>query len=377
MASFLRSSLGHPAFLASVFSTVLLLGCGGKVGDEVDDGGADSASDAVPIDGDLPPDGEPIVDGGPSGCGWGSCTPGTGCSDGCNSCKCVADNLWECTGRYCPDAEPPPPPPCPYTRPADRTYCPIEGQSCTYPNSCGGVDYSYCSLGPEGRVWMTKSECVSSTCPTYLPPAGSYCSGFSKCGYKNSCGGVDTAACNGKYWDVAVGPCTTPSCPPSLPTSGAFCSGPLKCAYANSCGSYDTATCDGSSAYWRVFRGDCPPPPPPPPPTCPTTTPADGTACASGLSCSWNNGCGGINYGYCSSYGWSIKREGCSSTCPASKPTGGLACKTPGTTSCRYVVSPGSTCTTQCFCADDYRWACVTPPCAEPVPPSSDAGPGF
>jgi hypothetical protein len=25
---------------------------------------------------------------------------------------------------------------------------------------------------------------------------------------------------------------------------------------------------------------------------------------------------------------------------------------------------PGTTCTSSCFCADDGRWACVTPPCA-------------
>ena len=32
--------------------------------------------------------------------------------------------------------------------------------------------------------------------------------------------------------------------------------------------------------------------------------------------------------------------------------------------SCRYISVPGTMCTTQCFCADDGRWACVTPPCS-------------
>lgn len=295
-----------------------------------------------------------------------------GCSDGCTTCKCVAENVWDCA-YTCVDAEPPPPPPCPYPKPADRTYCPVEGQTCEYKNSCGSIDVAYCALGPEGRVWVTKSDCSSSVCPPKLPPYGMACGGYNKCGYANGCGGVDTATCNGKYWEIAKGPCTTPTCPSYLPPEGAPCSGVLKCGYSNYCGGIDTAYCGGTSSYWKIDRGPCAPPPPPP--TCPTTTPPDGSPCASGLNCSWNNGCGGINYGYCSGYGWSIKREGCSSTeCPSSKPTSGLACKSPGTSSCRYVVSPGSTCTTQCFCADDYRWACVTPPCAEPVPPSYDAG---
>lgn len=360
--------------LACLLPTVVLLGCGGKVGgEEVTDTGADTAVDTGLIDPDGgEPDADPRPDIGPGGCGFGACNVGEGCSDGCNTCECVSTNSWKCRYDCPPDVGPPPPPPCPYPKPADRTYCLSEGQTCDYKNSCGTIDYATCVLGPEGRVWMTKSDCTSPTpCPYSLPPKGLPCNGYNKCSYKNTCGGVDTAACNGKYWDVYPGPCTSPTCPSYLPPSGASCAGPLKCSYPNGCGSYHSATCDGTSSYWRVFYSDCPPPPPPP--LCPSTTPSDGSYCASGLSCTWSNGCGGLNYGYCSGGGWSIKREPCSSICPPTKPPSGTACKTPGTTACRYPVSSGSTCITQCFCADDYRWACITPPCSEPTP-SFDAG---
>jgi hypothetical protein len=366
-------------YVFALCPTLLLFACGGKVTDFSEDGGTteDSDTDGGTTDGstDASPDvpGSDVIgpDGGPSGCGIGPCSPGTGCFDGCNECNCVAPNVWECTDRACTDAGPPPPPPCPGYVPYDGTYCEGEGSSCTYPNGCGGNIYATCSM----NYWRTKREpCTEpAPCPASLPAPMTMCSGPAKCSYSNGCGGFHTAWCDGKYWNVERGPCATPTCPAYQPPEGTSCIGPNKCSYPNGCGGYNTVTCDAPMATWKLYKGDCAPPPPPPP-VCPSTMPSPDAKCTVGSSCTWSNGCGGLAYGYCSGGFWSIKNEGCVSGCPGTKPTSGTACKMPSATSCRYLVSGSMSCTTQCFCADDYRWACVTPPCTGmgggEVPPS-------
>lgn len=347
------------SYLLAIGSTLLLSACGGKVTDFSDDSGTESDSATSDASTDVP--GSDVIigpDGGPSACGFGACAPGTGCFDGCNECRCVASGAWECTDRACVDAEPPPPPPCPAYAPPNGTYCPGEGAFCTYPNGCGGNLYASCT----GGVWRTKADpCTTPLCPPTIPSPMTMCSAPLKCNYKNSCGGVDNAWCDGKYWNVERGPCATPTCPASQPPEGSGCVGPNKCSYSNGCGGYNTAYCESTMSTWKIYRGDCTPPPPPPP-MCPATLPPPGASCVVGSSCNWANGCGGLAYGYCSGGAWSIKNEGCTPGCPGSKPTSGAACKTPSASSCRYPVG-SSGCTTQCFCADDYRWACVTPPC--------------
>ena len=353
--------------------TLLLLACGGRVTEVVDDGGTDSASTSEVTPGDdggtevTPGEDAWPTDGGPGRCGSGACEPGMGCSDGCNTCRCVARNSWECTDLGCVDAEPPPPPPpCPFSPPYDGSYCPVEGAYCTFPNGCGGNIYASCAMGS----WRTKRDgCTTPTCPSTLPTPMTACSAPTKCSYSNGCGGSNYAYCDGKYWNVERGPCSSPVCPPSQPAVGTACTGPNKCAYSNGCGGYNTAYCDGSMSKWAIYKGDCAPPPPPPP-MCPTSVPPPGAPCVSGSSCNWGNGCGGLTYGYCSGGAWSLKPEGCTMGCPGAKPVSGTACKMPSATSCRYLTGGSMSCTSQCFCADDYRWACITPPCA------SDGGPG-
>lgn len=207
--------------------------------------------------------------------------------------------------------------------------------------------------------WQTSSDPCVGSCPTSQPIAGTYCTGVTKCPYPNGCGGYNTAWCDGKLWHVDVGPCTTPSCPTYLPKPGTPCPVGSKCTYASGCPSPNTAVCE--TGVWNVYYADCPPPPPP---TCPTSKPAYGSPCSTGMSCQWDNGCGNITYGYCSGGAWMLKEPGCTPGCPASKPTSGTACKSPSSTSCSYMVPGTTSCTSQCFCADDYRWACVTPPCS-------------
>lgn len=335
----------------------LVAGCGGKLGTDAAD--TDGGVDAVVTDEGVP---EAIVpDGGPSTCGVGGCKPGASCSpDGCNTCSCVRDGEWACTLLACVDAGPPPPPPCPGTVPSG--YCTSDGQVCTYPNGCGGKTIARCG----GEWWSVSSEPCSSACPPVQPTVGTACLGSATCSYKNDCGGSNTAWCDGKSWHVERGPCTVPTCPSYLPKYGEPCVGPNKCAYPSGCPMPHTAVCEGTTSTWTVYWAECPPPPPP---TCPTALPPSGSACSSGLNCQWDNGCGGQTYGYCSSGTWMLKPGGCVAGCPATKPPSGTPCKPIGTSACTYLVPGTSSCTSQCFCADDYRWACLTPPCATPTPP--------
>lgn len=317
------------AALALLFSSNLACGASVSLDPPGDGGPSETSSDADP---DVLPDGSEDAwpETGPSGCGWGACPVATSCFDGCNECWCTPDGGWSCTTRGCVDAEPPPPPP---------------------------------DSGPPPPP---------PTCPKDRPPSGSYCPGPLKCSYMNSCGASDYATCDypGARWNVSVGPCTGPTCPPSLPKEGTSCTGALKCDYWKSCGpagsTSDLAYCDASTGRWKIYYSECPKPPPPPP-SCPTSPPKDGSLCSSPYaSCAWNNGCGALTHGFCEGGRWWLSDSGCVPGCPAAKPTSGVACKPPSATSCTYVTSStgSSYCESNCFCAEDYRWACIPGGCS-------------
>lgn len=323
-----RRAMGHDrftvrspllSFLALSFLTVgfLTVGCGGRLDpddgcpeDRCVDGGFDGAVVDSTFDGGV----DTGFDTGPGLCGSGPCTPGTSCKLDCNTCSCFASGEWACTGMACIDS---------------------------------GFDTAIDTTPP-------------LTCPTLAPPNGAACTGFLSCAYSNGCGGKTFASCDGARWNVKSDPCTGPTCPVVRPIEKTSCKGPIACPYVNSCGGTDTVFCDATSSYWRVVTGGCPPPPP----VCPKTKPPAFSPCTGSLSCAWDNGCGEVVYGYCDGKSWNMKEGPCSAGCPGAKPTSGAACKPLPGTSCRYISVPGTSCTTQCFCADDGRWACVTPPCS-------------
>lgn len=296
-------------------SALSLVACGGRL--NPDDGCPDDRCVDGGFETGLPDSStSDTMPDTPGTCGSGACTPGASCKLDCNTCRCSPSGEWGCTVMACLDS---------------------------------GPDFGF-DTGP--------------TCPPGIPPAGAACAGSLYCTYSNGCGGSTYAACSAGRWAVKSDPCVTPSCPTSEPVEGTPCKGPVKCGYTNSCGGFDTAYCDGSTGtVWKVLRGDCPPPPPPPP-VCPTTKPAAFSVCSGFANCGWDNGCGGITYGYCDGKYWNLKDSPCTPGCPGAKPTSGAACKpTPSGLSCSYISVPGTTCTSSCFCADDGRWACLTPPC--------------
>jgi len=324
------------ALVALVFSGTVA--CGGAISIEPgEDTGTDTGGDT-----DLPPDALPdTMPDGPSTCGFGACSTATSCFDGCNECWCSPPGDWSCTTKACVDSGPgwdtaPPPP----------------------------------------------------VCPPYFPAPGSWCPGPLKCSYPNSCGSSDSAWCDypGSTWKTSTGPCAG-TCPAVMPKEGTACLGPAKCEYWKSCGTSDQAYCDPSTGRWKTYYSDCPtPPPPPPPPTCPTSPPKSGSACSmSWTTCAWNNGCGAVIEGYCEGGSWWLSDPGCVPGCPASKPPSGTACKPPSSMACTYLApspSPGF-CESNCFCAEDYRWACIPGGCSSGggggwedagPPPPFDAG---
>lgn len=338
----MRRSLALAAIVLSALSGSLAA-CGGSVTglDPVDTGGGETEGDVMPDTGGWVPDTSYDTGGwvpdtsyetGPGGCGFGACSTGEACFDGCNECYCTAPGEWSCTAKYCEDT-------------GTDSYLPP-------PDT-----YSDSYLPPPD---------VYPVCPGYLPSVGSYCSAPMKCAYSNACGSTDVAYCEfaGGRWNVSKGPCTE-YCPPYLPKEGSSCSGGAKCDYWKPCGTSDYAWCDPSTSKWRVSYTSCPPPPPPPP-VCPTTMPKEGSACVSYESCAWNNGCGALTYGYCESGSWWLSDSGCPGGCPSTKPVSGAACKPPSSTSCTYVApspTPGY-CESNCFCAEDYRWACIPGGCS-------------
>lgn len=314
-----RAAIGHdPVTVRSSSSLSFLLlglftlGCGGRLDpddgcpeDRCVDGGFDGSVTDSAFDSGT----DTAFDTGPGTCGSGPCTTGTSCKLDCNTCTCTGSGGWVCTGLACVDS---------------------------------GIDTGF-DTGP-------------TPCPVIAPSPGTTCIGFSSCTYPNGCGGKTFASCDGKRWNVTSEPCG-PSCPTVRPVEKSSCKGPISCVYPNGCGGTDTVFCDATASYWRVVAGACAS-------TCPKTKPATGSACTGSVNCAWDNGCGEIAYGYCDGKTWNLKESPCAPGCPSAKPTSGAACKPLPGTSCRYVTPPGTMCTSQCFCADDGRWACVTPPCA-------------
>lgn len=268
------------------------------------------------------------------------------------------------------------------------------------PTGDGGADTGEIDTGalPDTNVPWPDSDILWETgYDTSVPDTHGGC-GWGACYSGESC----FDGCNECWCDASgIWSCTTkwcedtgtvdtspppppPICPSYLPKEGTSCSGPAKCDYWKACGTSDLAYCDAASSKWKIYYSDCPPPPPPPE-ICPPKVPAEGSACKGYASCAWNNGCGALTYGYCEGTRWWVSESGCAPGCPASKPTSGLACKSPGSSSCTYISStiPGGYCQSNCFCAEDYRWACIPGGCssggggwvdAGPFPASGDAG---
>ena len=72
----------------------------------------------------------------------------------------------------------------------------------------------------------------------------------------------------------------------------------MTCPFTDECVKSAFAICiDGR---WRIKGETCVK-------TCPAYEPGAGSSCGTvGLKCSWTNGCGGTDYGYCDATGWSI-----------------------------------------------------------------------
>lgn len=300
--------------------------CGGHV--EVG-GGPEADSGVVGFDSALPDSGHPEPDSGfedwlpppdSGACGSGPCSPGYTCAIPCGSCSCVAGGGWVCSGGTdCYDSGPYPDayPTCPPYEPFDGQYCGgDEGLSCTWPSSCGTSDYGYCS----GGRWSVKRETCPSGCPTTRPMAGTSCAStapFPYCKYPSACGGVDLAYC--------------------------------------------------TTGVWEYGPSDCPPPPP-----CPYALPPDGSYCpVDKQECDYANACGTTDYAVCIGGGWRVKPTCTGGSCPVYEPVSGASCTTPSATMCSYPTPYG--CSTDCFCAKDFRWACYDPPCYPP-PPDYDGG---
>ncbi|MBI2395322.1 MAG: hypothetical protein HYV09_37480 [Deltaproteobacteria bacterium] len=324
--------------VALVFSGAVA--CGGAISADPGDGGADTEGDA-PVRPETSVEGGVIPEAG--GCGWGACSAGTSCSDGCNTCYCESSGRWSCTTMWCEDTGPLP----------DTGLPPWDVEP------------------PPPDTWPS--------CPSYQPAEGTWCPGALSCSYPNSCGLLNFASCYdyGGRWKVSVTPCPG-ACPSTLPKTGTSCSAPAKCEYPKPCGSWDFAYCNTGTGRWETSITPCPPPPPPPPPpSCPTTVPKHGSACASPwVSCAWNNGCGSLIHGSCESGSWWISDTGCVPGCPSSKPPSGTACKPPSSTACTYLTSsgPDGYCASSCFCAEDYRWACLPGECSSSGGGWADAG---
>jgi hypothetical protein len=373
---------------------LLASACGGRV-DPLDtcppeahclpDGAIDDSG--VPYDSALPDTGYPPPpdSGSPDSwyppppdaytCGSGPCSPGYTCPIPCGSCTCLAGGGWMCSGSTgCvdsgpyPDSYPDSYPVCPAVEPYDGQYCGgSEGASCAWPNSCGTTDYGYCS----GSRWSVKAEVCPGGCPPYRPSEGSPCGStapYPYCKYPSACGGTDLAYCTGGRWTFGPSDCPPPPppCPYSTPPVGSYCADEGAYCYTTStCGGSDVSRCVAHA--WNVSPGPCLPPPPPP---CPGKLPADGTYCPSEKQeCYFPTPCGTSDYAVCYGGAWHTKSSCTSGSCPAYEPPSGTYCSTPSSTMCNYAKPYG--CSTSCFCAKDYRWACYDAPC---YPPPYDGG---
>ena len=376
--------------------------CGGRVDPDVTacppeahclpDGAVIPEDSGVPYDSGAPDTGYPPPDSGDpdtsypppdtGACGSGPCSPGYSCAIPCGSCSCVEGGGWVCSGTtdcydsgYHPDVYPETYPTCPAFEPYDGQYCGgSEGIKCSWPSACGSTDYGYCS----GGAWHLKAETCPSGCPPYRPLEGSSCTStapFPYCKYPSMCGGTDLAYCTGGRWSYEPSACPPPAppppCPYSTPPSGSYCpSEGATCTTTSMCGGSDLARCLGHA--WSVSVGPCMPPPPPPPP-CPYALPSDGSYCPiEKQECDYKNACGSTDYAVCYGGAWRVKGTCAGGSCPVYEPASGEYCSTPSSTMCNYAKPYG--CSTACFCAKDYRWACYDPPC---YPPPYDGGGGW
>jgi hypothetical protein len=369
--------------------------CGGRVNPElpscppgVDCPEADTgvSPDSALPDGYVPDTGKPPPDSSydtwyppppdTSTCGSGPCSPGYTCRIPCGSCTCLEGGGWVCSGGTdCYDSGIPDVyPGCPVVEPYDGQFCGgYEGSSCSWANACGTTDYGYCS----GGRWSVKADTCPGGCPPYRPIEGSACSSTAPlpyCKYPSACGGTDLAYCTYGRWTFAPSDCPPPPpppppCPYSTPPTGSYCADEgIYCKTISSCGGSDVAQCIGHG--WKVSPGPCLPPPPPP---CPYVVPSDGSYCPSERQeCYFPTPCGTSDYAVCVGGGWRVKSSCTGGTCPAYEPVSGSKCSVPSSTMCNYPNPYG--CSTSCFCAKDYRWACYDPPC---YPPPYDGGGGW
>jgi hypothetical protein len=211
-----------------------------------------------------------------------------------SSCRCTSGQ-WSCTGcpttaeattggavcRYgtvtcsqfgcgvCPDAHPTAGAACGNS----RFKCEYGGDVCL----CGGNDGWKCTTlaCPQSPVSDHRPSCASFT----LSDGTNISLNFA-CSYaaeKQSCACNDGAG----YGTYFCG------CPAALPTEGSACIGPSPCSYGG-------VTCNCSGGHWNCGGG-----------ACPTTKPAVGAACATQVSCAYNNAAGGQDFCACNGTTWS------------------------------------------------------------------------
>ena len=154
------------------------------------------------------------------------------------------------------------PPPCPVAEPAPSGACFVEGQSCGWNSSCGGVDRGVCNKG----AWsMTTGPCPPPVpaCPFPRPAPGTACvTRPDVCVYGNSCGGVSSARCESGKWIIADFPCK-PDCPAAAPVIGSACPVPpptsATCSYTF--GPSCSFACLCWKDAWSCYGTPCPDPP--------------------------------------------------------------------------------------------------------------------
>lgn len=316
-------------------------------------------------------------------CGEGACADATSCLDGCRWCEC-RQGTWNC-GTLCADADDggatpaPTEPACPAV-PSREVFCLLEGQRCSYPNGCGGIDVATCRATQHGARSWSVQESPCTECPASAP-SGHDCLPPLQCAYPRSsgCAGSVVTTCE---WDERFGrvwresPCTVAGQWPAepcqtWPLAGSACDVTAACQSTRLCTWVeqqtvlvsDVASCEGPGSQWGVSRQGCPGLPST---QCPSSPPAAGSTCNVSVDCRYDNGCGGSIRAHCTGAGgFAIFAEGCVAGCPAARPTSGASCATASASPCAY-ADDAKGCSTACYCATDLRWACLPSTCASP-----------
>jgi hypothetical protein len=143
------------------------------------------------------------------------------------------------------------------------------------------------SLSPLGLAGCGPS--VTSTaqvvCPAEAPTDGAACAGVGSCRY-GACMEREATCEQGVWKTSTVSSCNPPPpppvCPELVPVEGEGCLDPLACDYVVGC-DLVSASCDQVTASWTLTS--TPDPLCNPPPPCPTSLPAEGSACELELSC--------------------------------------------------------------------------------------------